>query len=98
LSPSEGSEKLLQIRTFSRPTVAATDDEGRTRPRFFTKLRSAPSAKSLQMRQLHHALHADPVAGKEGVAGTAAQAEHLDIERHRDERFRRVGVTGFVPR
>jgi hypothetical protein len=46
----------------------------------------------------HHIAAGRSLHGKEGVAGTAAQAEHLDVERHRDERVRRVCVTGFVPR
>ena len=61
-SPSEGSEKLLQMRTFSRSIVAAEGDEGRTCRRYSGELRFAASEKPLQRRQLHDAFHADPVA------------------------------------
>jgi len=60
-SPSEGSAKAPHVGTFSRLKVAVTGDKGRTCPRFPGNSGSRRAKNPLQMRQIHHALHADPV-------------------------------------
>jgi hypothetical protein len=51
----------VDVGTFSRLKVAVTGDKGRTCPRFPGNSGSRRAKNPLQMRQIHHALHADPV-------------------------------------
>jgi hypothetical protein len=71
-SPSEGSEKLLQMPTLSRFTVAATGDEGRTWPRYTSELRFAASEKPCKADSCTTLSMPIRLRGKEGVAGTGA--------------------------
>jgi hypothetical protein len=83
-SPSEGSEKFLQIRAFCRSIVAAEGDEGRTCPRFSENSRSAASEKPCRCGSCTRLSDPAPLRGKEGVAGRrdSDTSQHVHSQGH----------------
>jgi hypothetical protein len=70
-SPSEGSEKILQMPTFSRSAVAAIGDEGRTCPRYSSELRFAASENPCKGGSCPTLSMPTCLQGKEGVDGSS---------------------------